>query len=243
MTVLIVDDDPVSRRLIRMTLERRKHQVAEVSSAEAAVDWLKAGASCTLVITELDLPGRMEGLQFFGLLRASPQWRDLPVIVCTSKADEKTVHEAIQRGIRHYLLKPVRPGILTETVEELLARAVPVLEARFDAMARLEVSEAEYRYLVEDCLARLTELGGQLSEASGRDDLVEKIRIARRFREPAALLGAERLVRAVDMVTSDEATPKQREQSFLLLNQEVEVLGEALGKLSRPGQSQARAAS
>ena len=43
-------------------------------------------------------------------------------------------------------------------MEELLARAVPVLEARFDAMARLEVSEAEYRYLVEDCLGRLTEL-------------------------------------------------------------------------------------
>lgn len=241
MTVLIVDDDTVSRRLIRMTLERRKHQVAEVSSAEEAVEWLKAGASCTLVITDLDLPGRMDGIGFFGLLRASPQWRDLPVIVCTGMADEATVNKAVQRGVRHYLLKPVRPALLTETVEGLLAHAVPVLEPRFDAMTRLEVSEAEYRYLVEDCLNRMTELSGQLAEASGRDDLVDKLRITGRFREPAALLGAERLVRAVDAVTADDITPRQREQAFLLLNQEVEILNEALGKLARPGQAATRA--
>jgi CheY-like chemotaxis protein len=238
MTVLIVDDDPVSRRLIRMTLERRKHQVAEVPNAEEAVDWLKAGASCTLVIADIGLPGRMDGIGFFQLLRASPQWRDLPVIICTGIADEDTVRRAISRGVRNYLLKPVRPQLLIETVEDLLARAVPVLEARFDAMARLEVSEAEYRYLVEDCLARVTELNTQLVEASERQDLVESIRIARRFREPAALLGGERLVRAVDAVTSDEATPKQREQSFTALKQEIQVLSESLKQLSRPGQQQ-----
>jgi len=241
MTVLIVDDDPVSRRLVRMTLERRKHLVAEASTAEEAVEWLKAGSSCTLVITDIDLSGRMDGIGFFSLLRASPQWRDLPVIVCSGMADEETVQNAIQRGIRHYLLKPVKPALLTQTVEELLSRAVPVLEPRFDAMARLEVSEAEYRYLVEDCLARLTELAGLLAETSRRDDPVEKTRVVRRFREPAALLGAERLVRAVDAVIVEDATPKQREQSFLVLNQEIEVLAEALGKLSRPGQTQQRA--
>jgi CheY-like chemotaxis protein/HPt (histidine-containing phosphotransfer) domain-containing protein len=242
VTVLIVDDDPVSRRLVRMTLERRGQQVAEVASAEAAIEWLKAGASCTLVITDLDLPGRMEGLQFFGLLAASPQWRDLPVIVCTERADEETVNNAIRRGVRHYLLKPVRPAMLMEKVEAILARAVPVLEPRFDAMARLEVSEAENRYLVEDCLARLSELTGQLAEAQGRDDLVESLRVARRFRQPAALLGAERLVRAVDAVAAEDITPKQREQAFLLLSQEVQVLSDALGELSRPGKSGSRAA-
>jgi CheY-like chemotaxis protein len=180
----------------------------------------------------------MDGIGFFQLLRASPQWRDLPVVVCTGINDEDTVSRAISRGVRNYLLKPVRPQLLIETVEDLLARAVPVLEPRFDAMARLEVSEAEYRYLVEDCLARVTELNTQLNEAAERQDLVESIRIARRFREPAALLGGERLVRAVDAVTSEEATPKQREQSFTALKQEIQVLSDALKQLSRPGQQQ-----
>jgi CheY-like chemotaxis protein len=238
MTVLIVDDDPVSRRLIRMTLERRKHQVAEVASAEDAVEWLKAGASCTLVITDIGLPGRMDGIGLFEHLRASPQWRDLPAIVCSGLADEGTVRRAIEGGVRNYLLKPVRPQLLIETVDGLLARAVPVLEPRFDAMARLEVSEAEYRYLVEDCLARVTELSAQLTEALDRQDHAEAARIAGRLREPAALLGGERLVRAADAATSDEATPRQREQSFTALRQEVQVLSEALKGLSRPGQQQ-----
>jgi CheY-like chemotaxis protein len=238
MTVLIVDDDPVSRRLIKMTLERNKQQVAEVTSADDALEWLKAGASCTLIITELDLPGRMDGLRFFMALTSAPQWRDLPVIVCTSKADERTVTKAIQSGVRHYLLKPVRPALLKETVESILSRAVPILEPRFEAMARLEVSEAEYRYLVEDCLTRMNDLGKALAEATEKEDLVEKVRVSGRFREPAALLGAERVVRAVDSVTSDELTPKQREQAFQLLTSEVRILSEELGKLSRPGQAQ-----
>lgn len=243
MTVLIVDDDPVSRRLVKMTLERNKHQTAEVNNAEDAIEWLKAGASCTLLITEVDLPGRMDGLRLFTALRSAPQWRDLPVIVCTGRADEKTVQDAITRGVRHYLLKPIRPAVLKETVEDLLARAVPVLEPRFEAMARLEVSEAEYRYLVEDCLARMNELGDEMEAATARDDLVEKIRVSRRFREPAALLGAERLVRAVDAVVSEELTPKQRDQAFQLLNSEVKILCDELRKLSRPGQAAQGSAS
>jgi CheY-like chemotaxis protein len=243
VTVLIVDDDPVSRRLVKMTLERYKHQTAEVTNAEDAIEWLKAGASCTLLITDIDLPGRMDGLRLFTALRSAPQWRDLPVIVCTGKSDEKTVQDAITRGVRHYLLKPIRPAILKETVEDLLARAVPVLEPRFEAMARLEVSEAEYRYLIEDCLARMLELGEEMDKATERDDLVEKIRLSRRFREPSALLGAERMVRAVDAVTSEDLTPKQREQAFQLLNSEVKILCDELRKLSRPGQAAQGAAA
>ncbi|MEI7744754.1 MAG: response regulator [Chloroflexota bacterium] len=240
MTVLIVDDDPVSRRLIRMTLERNKQSVAEVGNAEAAIEWLKADASATLLIMDLDLPGRMKGLQFFGFLHTNPRWRNLPVIVCTGDASEKTVHDAISRGVRHYLVKPVKPALLMEKVNEINSRAVPVLEPRYDAIARLDLSEIEYKYLVEDAEARMGQLADALAAAREREDLVESITIVRRFREPAALLGADRVVAAVDELLSlleDAVSAQQRDQAFGLVSQEVEILREALRQLSRMGQS------
>ncbi len=235
MTVLVVDDDPVSRQIIEMTLDRRKHPVESVSSAKEAIDKLKTEAGFTLVITDLDLPGQMTGLQFVKFLPTDPRWRNLPVMVCTSKADEETVKQAIQAGVRHYLLKPIKPSMLIENVEEVLSRSVPVLEAKFDAMSRLELTEAEYRLLAESTLRYLEELTAALGEARDRDDLVETIKVARRVREPAALLGAARVAAAVD--TLNEANNvTQRNQALGLVTQEIGILREELLKHARPGQ-------
>jgi response regulator RpfG family c-di-GMP phosphodiesterase len=157
-------------------------------------------------------------------------------MVCTSLADEDTVKQAIQAGVRHYLLKPVKPSVLIEKVEEILARSVPVLEAKFDAMTRLELTEAEYRLLVESTLRYLDELTTALQEARDRDDLIETITIARRVREPAALLGAARVAAAVD--TLNEANNvTQRNQALGLVTQEIGILREELLKHARPGQA------
>jgi len=242
MTVLVVDDDPISSQIIEMTLGRRKHQVASVSTAFDAIEKLKSEGGFTLVITELDLPGRMTGLQFVKFLPTDPRWRNLPIIVCTNRADEKTVTEAIRSGVRHYLLKPVKPAVLVEKVEEILARAVPVLEPRFDAMARLEVSEAEYRLLVESTMRYLDRLMESLKEARDKDQVIDAISIAQRVREPAALLGAGRLVDSVK--TLNEANNKtQRDQALGLVGQEVSILLDALAQIARPGTAQKRSGS
>lgn len=235
MTVLIVDDDTVSRHLIRITLERAKEAVAEVSDAKSAIDWLNADASATLIITDLDLPGRMTGLAFFSFLRSNARYRNLPVIVCTGMADEDTVNKAIAAGVRHYLVKPVRPAALMEKVNEVKSRSAPIIEGRFDTMARLEISEAEYRYLAEDCDARLADLSDQLEAARQAENVVDMITVARRFREPAALMGAERLVNAVDSALADDLNTQQRNQAFGLLASEAEILREALKDFTRPG--------
>jgi two-component system, chemotaxis family, chemotaxis protein CheY len=237
MTVLVVDDDPVSRQIIEMTLDRRKLAVDSVSNAKEAIEKLKTEAGFTLVITEMDLPGQMTGPQFVKFLPTDPRWRNLPVMVCTSIADEETVKAAIQAGVRHYLLKPVKPSVLAEKVEEILVRAVPVLEAKFDAMSRLELaSEAEYRLLVESTLRYLDDLTEKLQEARDRDEIIDAINIASRIRGPAALLGAARVAAAVD--TLNEANNvMQRNQALGLVTQEIGILREELMKHARPGQS------
>jgi two-component system chemotaxis response regulator CheY len=237
MTILVVDDDPVSRQIIEMTLDRRKLQVESVPNAKEAIDKLKTEAGFTLVITDLDLPGEMSGARFVKFLPTDPRWRNLPVMVCTSVAEEDQVKEAIAAGVRYYLLKPVKPSVLIEKVEEILARAVPVLEPKFDAMSRLELaSEAEYRLLAESTLRYLEELTTALQGARDSDDLIATMQIARRVREPAALLGAARVVAAVDMLL-EANNVTQRNQALGLVTQEIGILREELLRHARPGQS------
>jgi len=232
MTILVVEDDPVSQRLLEMTLRRRNFQVASVTNAPAAFEWLKQESAVELIITDLNLGG-MSGLQLFTALHADPRWRNLPVILCTAVADHDTVVEAVRRGFRHFVVKPIRPAYLLEKVSEILAQQVPVVEPRFDAMARLQLSEAEYRTLVETTLDHLAALAERLGAVREAGDYVEAILVARRFREPAELLGAERSLAA--LATLDEAANAwQRDRALALISQEIATLQEALSGVARP---------
>ncbi len=236
MTVLIVDDDPVSRHLYAKTLLRLKpaQDSVEVGSAEAALEWLKNDASATLIIMDTDLPGRMKGLPFFRFLRSNPRYAQIPVIVATGEAEEKQVKEAIDAGVRNFLVKPVRPALLTEKVTELLLRATPVIEAKFEAIARLDLEdETEYRFLVEKAETRLDELIARMRDAQDRKDLVERLELLRRFREPAALLGAGRLVDAVAVAGDKTLNENQRNSAFEMVLSEANILKQELARITR----------
>lgn len=236
MTVLIVDDDPVSRHLYAKTLERMRQDAVEVASADAALEWLKNDASATMIIMDTDLPGRMNGLRFFAFLRSNPRYAKIPVIVASGKAEEKDVRDAIAAGVRNFLVKPVRPATLTEKVNELLIRATPVLESKFDAMARLEVDEVEYRFLAEKAESRLDELIARLRDAQDRSDLVERFSLLPRFRDPAALLGAGRLLDAIAVAGDpSEMNQQQRNSAFEMVLSEANILRQELSKVTRRG--------
>lgn len=106
--VLIVDDEPAIRRLLRGALERAGHEVVEAADASVALNAAKPPVA--LVLLDLGLPGR-DGLELVPLLKA----RDLAVIVVTARdaTDEKVA--ALDLGADDYVTKPF-------DTEELLAR-------------------------------------------------------------------------------------------------------------------------
>lgn len=234
MTILIVDDDPVARRLYTLTLERAKHQVASVPNAEAAIEWLKNDASATLIIMDTELPGRMKGLAFFSLLKSKAQYRKIPVIVASGQATKEDVDAAIARGVQHFLVKPVRHQLLVEKVNSLLSEVAPVLEPKFDAMARLGVSEQEYGWLAGDAMNRMHELVAQLAEAKAGGDVVGAINLLPRFKSPAALLGAARLLDAVNaFLDGNDLNQQQRDAALEAVQTEAQILEETLQQMTR----------
>ncbi len=87
--VLIVDDESNAREILRRLLEKEGWQVAEADNGRVALDWLVTHTP-KLVLLDLMMPV-MDGLQFIEEFRSVERWRDIPLIVLTSK--HLTQHE------------------------------------------------------------------------------------------------------------------------------------------------------
>ena len=110
LKVLVVDDEPPIRKLLRMGLGTQGYQIIDAANATAALDLLAEKPD--LVILDLGLPD-MQGLELLRRIRA--QREDLPILVLSSRGDEVTKVEALDLGADDYVTKPFG-------MEELLAR-------------------------------------------------------------------------------------------------------------------------
>ena len=117
--ILIVDDEPVVRRVLRRMLEREGYQLIEAGDGEDAVAKAKEHRP-SLVLLDLHMPG-MDGLAALdALLGADPKLR---VIMVTGDGEEEHARAAMQRGACDYLSKPVEAETLrTSVMANLLAR-------------------------------------------------------------------------------------------------------------------------
>jgi len=110
LKVLVVDDEPPIRKLLRMGLETQGYQTIDASNAKAALELMSDKPD--LVILDLGLPD-MQGLELLRQIRAARE--DLPVVVLSSRGDEVTKVAALDQGADDYVTKPFG-------MEELLAR-------------------------------------------------------------------------------------------------------------------------
>jgi CheY-like chemotaxis protein len=80
---LLIDDDPVVRETVGRTLADASWEVTEAENGQIALDRLSS-ARPTLILLDLMMPV-MDGFDFLLELHARPEWRDVPVVVLTSK--------------------------------------------------------------------------------------------------------------------------------------------------------------
>jgi two-component system KDP operon response regulator KdpE len=110
LRVLVIDDEPPIRKLLRMGLATQGYQTAEASNGKAALMLL--GDAPDLIILDLGLPD-VQGLE---LLRTIRERNDkVPIVVLSSRGDERAKVEALDLGADDYVTKPFG-------MDELLAR-------------------------------------------------------------------------------------------------------------------------
>ncbi|MGC9668649.1 response regulator [Planosporangium sp. 12N6] len=119
-SVVIAEDNPELRALYSRTLTRRGYSVIPCPDGTSAFTQVRDRRP-DLVLTDVDMPAGMTGLELVAALRADPTVADIPVIVVTGGS--ATITAADAPGVVGLLRKPVSPGELVGHVRAALAGA------------------------------------------------------------------------------------------------------------------------
>lgn len=115
--ILVVDDEPDMRLLLRMTLERSGFEVDEAETGEEAVE-MSGDESIDLVLLDMNLPG-IDGLQAVDGMRGKGR-HDLPVILLTAASDATLPERAQAGGCKDVISKYVSSAELVASIRAAL---------------------------------------------------------------------------------------------------------------------------
>jgi CheY-like chemotaxis protein len=118
--ILVADDDPQMRRLVRSILERDGYEVTEAADGLDALEQVE-NKPFDLMLLDVDMP-RLDGLGVLEELRARIKTLGVPVIVLTARTDD-TETRVLDLGAQDFLNKPVQPASLQARVKAVLRRA------------------------------------------------------------------------------------------------------------------------
>ena len=116
-SLLVVDDEPDIRFLLRLTLEREGYVVTEATTGEEAIDMIDDDVDVDLVLLDLNLPD-MNGFGVLRYLRHEGRIDPPAVFMITADADPDLPERAIAAGCKGFILKGISPVELARIVEE-----------------------------------------------------------------------------------------------------------------------------
>ena len=177
--VLVVDDDAITRELLRGMLERAGHEVGEAEDGRAGLRELYSH-SPDLVILDVEMP-ELDG---WATLERIRDMSDVPVLMLTRRETELERVRGLQGGADDYVVKPFGHQELVARVQALLRRSGDRGEARETyADARIEIDVAQRAVSYEERDVRLTPLEFKLlmtfvrnpNQVLSRDQLLELV--------------------------------------------------------------------
>ena len=123
INILLVDDDEDCRMFIREAISECKllNKVWEVPDGKTALDFVfRRGKFANaprpgLIYLDIEMPG-MNGQEVLQIIKASPELRDIPVVMMTGVSDEAQMERAAQNGANSYTLKPANAEQFLRTV-------------------------------------------------------------------------------------------------------------------------------
>ncbi|MCL4265458.1 MAG: response regulator [Anaerolineae bacterium] len=123
--VLVVDDEDMTRKLLRLMLERDGFTILEAEDGQQALEVI-AESKPDIVILDVMMPN-MDGFTTCQELRSQPETATLPIILLSARSQTEAVQAGLESGADRYMTKPISKPELVQTITELLS-GVPVVE-------------------------------------------------------------------------------------------------------------------
>jgi DNA-binding NtrC family response regulator len=153
--VLVVDDDPLAAEYLVLALRERFAEVFMATGGEQALEVIRS-AHPRVVVSDLRMPN-LDGLAL--MAESQKWWPEIPFIIVSVDGDVGTVVEALRKGAADYLVKPIPPSRLQESVlrtvgqDRYLETETPEILGRDSAMVRvrrriLEAARSELNVLI-----------------------------------------------------------------------------------------------
>lgn len=189
MAILIVEDNPVSAKLIDITLRKNDFETLVAEDGVQALEFLTNSSSVIdVVIADVMMPG-MDGLTLAAKIKTTPGYAHIPVIICTMQHDVESIKKAASLGCRHYLLKPFRPEDLRAKILECLRQREKVVSSRAEIMSRYRMKDGQYAE-IRTAFLQLLESHLALADRKYGEPVDQDLR---NIDECAMIFGAERL--------------------------------------------------
>jgi DNA-binding response OmpR family regulator len=182
--ILVVEDEPQLRGLLRLYLEREGHRVTDVGDGAAALAAYQTDAA-DLVVLDLMLPA-MQGETVLSELRAMDC---VPILITSAKRTDAERIAGLRAGADDYLAKPFNPHELTARVAAILRRSRPASDAVGEPMLSLDAG----RLVLDPGSRRWTLSSGE----SGRLTPGECALLVALARRPGIVLTRTQLLEAV----------------------------------------------
>lgn len=224
MSILIVEDNPVNAKLLRIILTAQGHETIVAKNGKEGLEAAAAAHDIQLIITDYMMP-EMNGFEFIEKVRALPTFAFIPIIITSAYGDLAMVNRVKGLQCADFLAKPIDKEQLLKRVERLMASTPHLLLNKRKTMDQLHIDAKEFDDLINTFAAQLAAVLPVmvLEQENSEEPISEQLsQSLREIAESAAMMGAEKFVQLYERYMGSGRPARSQCSALLKVLQEME---------------------